>query len=176
MINKIKNNKKGMSEVVIVILFVLLAIIAVYIVSQFLIPFLRGSMEKSKSCYDLSDYGKIIDIGNTCYEDNKVKLTIERGDAEYNIGGFAVTISNEAGSKRYDIIDGRVDGVKMMNLDENGEIEFLDLLALPAPGGANSYVLDFVDSDIIQVSLGIIKEDGGICEMGNYNLNPCPVV
>lgn len=78
-------NKRGVSEIIVVILLVLITIAAVAGIYKFLIPMIKENMERGKSCYDLKESAKIIDLGKTCYNSTTTTLTVQKEDFVENM-------------------------------------------------------------------------------------------
>ncbi len=159
--------KKGISPVVATILLVLITVIAVVTVANFIIPLVKENLEQGKSCFELREYISVIDSNEfSCYSDTEVKLMLKRKIDNITIKGIAVSIVSEGSSKRFDLISGRVDEVKMLN--KNGEK--VENIVLPLPGESKTYIFNKSGE---KAEIAVIKQNEELCESESYNLPQC---
>ena len=155
--------KKGVSDVVVMIFFILLTILAVVIISYWTISMTKENLEKGKSCLNLREYVKVIDIGETCYNSTNTKITIHRGEKDYKIDGYIISISSEGKTSRFDLYNSKTAAnVKMLNGSESMDV--------PEPGNARTYIFGLGKGSII--TIGVIK-DGEICESDTSSIKTC---
>ena len=160
-------SKKGVSDVVTNVLLVLIAIAAVAIISAFVIPYVRNSLEGSTTCTDLKDYASVVDLGKNCYNSSNTLFSIERGLDNITIKGFIVSITAEGQSKRYDISYNKDSiGILMLN-----KTSWVLQEQVPQPGEARTYMLDIANGE--KVKLAILSEKGKSCDLGNYDISRC---
>jgi F420-0:gamma-glutamyl ligase len=127
----IKNkNKKGQADVIVTVLLILLGIVAVAVVSAFVINLVRNNL-RGTECFDTADK-LAIKLGDYTYFDSDSKnasVSIERAETSVNISGLIITLSNGADSKAFTIKAGSVDNVAMYDdspdiiLPKNSEIK-----------------------------------------------------
>jgi len=163
--NKIK--KRGVSAVVATVLLVLITFMAIGIVVGVIIPMVREGLEKGKSCFELREYFKIVESEYSCYNSTNTKLMVERGMEDFEVKGFAVSISYDGESKRYDIFNG-ANYADVAIKDSN----FGEELELPKPGEARTYIFRLGKGS--KASISVLKTDDTICEPESYNIPPCP--
>ncbi len=147
-------SKKGMSEVISAVLLILITIAAIFIVSSFVLPFIKKNLQKGQSCLDVRDQAEIdVTSGYTCYTNANTSVMIKRGNLEFK--GFLVSFTKDGSGKTYEIVSGAVlSGVKMFNQATT--------LALPKKNGAETYV--FNTPGIERVEVAPILPDGTICQ------------
>jgi len=153
-------NKRGISQVVVTILLILIGIVAVSIVSVVIIGFTRDSLDND--C--LSMLGKVeIDTGAyACYDSSDVKLSIKLKEVE--VKGFIVNIYGDGKSQRFEFDASGGTGVAML---DGGSFE------LPGKGEERTYVLSTTLTTPGSAELGFLTEGGDTCEAGSAELYPC---
>jgi len=154
--------KKGISAVVATVLLILLTFTAIALVWGFILPMVKKSISEGATCFDLRDYAEIADSEYTCTSPTETKLVIERGMNNYTIKGFVVSILKGGSSQRYQITADNPDKIKMLN-DEGESTESIEL---PGPGEARTYIFNIGHAE--KAVLGVISENGKICELESY--------
>ncbi|MFA6023450.1 MAG: archaellin/type IV pilin N-terminal domain-containing protein [Candidatus Pacearchaeota archaeon] len=155
-------NNKGLSEIIATVLLILIAIIAVGILSAVLIPFARENLNKGTTCFDT--IGKITFVSQgSCYNDATPKNTSVRVRF-WNINISEMYISLESGENvvSYALKEGRtqiavinIDPIKMPNQD----------------GGERTYTFNNLNSRIAKVGAII---GGERCDISDtIELNGC---
>ncbi len=165
MIRKMKRGKKGVSAVVATVLLVLVTFMAIGLIIGFIIPMVKESLGKGKSCFELRDYVTVVESEYTCYNSTHTKLMIERGMEDYEIKGFVVSILSGGESKRYDVEEGSVTGIKMLDGSE--------IIEIPEPGEARTYVFDTSAEEGVRIS--IMQKEGSVCQPVFYDVPACLV-
>ncbi|MEK6848743.1 MAG: archaellin/type IV pilin N-terminal domain-containing protein [Nanoarchaeota archaeon] len=166
-----KLSKKGVSEVISSVLLIAIVITSVVLVSAFVLPFLRESLQKGKSCLDIREQIFIdTESGYTCYVKApaipgaiaNTSVMIKRGENE--ISGFLISFVKDGSSKTYTIKNNTpLSGVKMFNQQST--------LILPQKSGAETYVFDNFAFE--RVELAAITADGEICQSFSAQISEC---
>lgn len=150
-----KFSSRGLSEIVATILLVLLAIAAVALAAQFLIPFVRTSLTESSACVNYQTYFSFYDAKEdpryNCY--GVEQTTPFRGlyavsiaaqthsiDISDKVQGFALVFSEDGSSHRVDVVNGSVtlgtnEGVRMLRTSE-------PTLLIPRGGEVETYIFN----------------------------------
>lgn len=152
---------KAISAIIASLLLILLSVAAVAILWSFINPMIRGNLETGKSCFELREYFTVSDSEYTYYNSTKTSIMIERSSEEYNVSGFIASLEHDSQSTRFDIINGRVTGVKM--LVSSGDTEDLKI---PKSGEARTYIFDI--GNATKVNIAPIRLDGGLCDAISY--------
>jgi flagellin-like protein len=169
MINKMKKFKKGVSAVVATVMIILITFMAIAVLAGFILPMVREGLEEGASCFELREYGKVLQSKYTCYTDLNTSVMIERGLDNYSIDGFAVSIKGGLEQRRYNIeADGASGGTVWMYASDG---TLTTDVTIPEAGGAKTYVFDLPEGT--SVELGLISKGGDICEMGTYTIPIC---
>ncbi|MFH1501306.1 MAG: type IV pilin N-terminal domain-containing protein [archaeon] len=170
--------KKGVSPVIASVLMVLVTIVAVALISAFLIPLVKDNLTGGGNCFKV--IGKLdinTDTGYTCYNitGDTVLVMVERGYLEEDIDIVGLNFYITAGAERqsYEVTNGDSDpGIRMYN--ESG---YNSSLYLPKEGGALTYVFDMaaVSSTPEAVEVSAVLDDGKVCDPVFSNLPKCAV-
>ncbi|MFA5173593.1 MAG: hypothetical protein WC438_00240 [Candidatus Pacearchaeota archaeon] len=164
-----KFGKGAQSDVISTVLLILLAIVAIGILSAFIVPFIKDRLS-SGNCLD---YVGKFEIANnpayTCYNLsglNNMSLKIDVGDIQ-NYKGFAVEFDLGATSETFKIYNGTTDPVKMYNGSSS--------IKLPDNNGAETYLIA-VNPKPESISLYIILESGEVCDTADSLefISDCP--
>jgi hypothetical protein len=119
----ILENKKGVSDVVITVSMILISIVAVGVVSSFVVPMIKKQLSKSTSCLALREHYKIrTDLTATCFNATAVKLVVQRGSEKEDSKGFILAVYTTSG-----------EAVPFTATNET--------TGLPQKGGAKSYIV-----------------------------------
>lgn len=150
--------KKGISEVIVTVLLILLSVAAVSILAIFLLPFVRNNLEKSGSCVDVLN--KItISQDSSCYFATNTTIRVQFHDI--NVSGFYIVLENESSSKNYQLRSGET-------------YQFLlsgNPVKMPDPNGGERGYLFNVSAR--EASVGAITKTG-LCDVSDsIQLNPC---
>ena len=160
-------NKKGVATVVETVLLVLITMAAVVLVSAFVINLVRTNLEKGKTCYELREYFKLSETGNSCTNASTTRLMIERSNEDEETQGFIVSIATEDELTPYIIKNGTngsaIGGVKMRDDSE--------ILVLPRPGEAKTYI--FNKSNARSADISVLNQAGKSCDKFSYTISAC---
>lgn len=160
--NSLRNSKKGLSTVIVTVLLIMLTVSAVSIIYAFVIPMIRGDLDKTKTCYDLREQIMIADERYTCYNSTHTSIMIQRGEKNVEIEGFIVSLISNGEGNRYEIKAGSVPGVRMYNGNQDLEI--------PGIGGALTYIFNVSSS---YVNIAPIAGNDVICEAVPDKIGVC---
>lgn len=165
--------KKGLSPVIATILLILLSVTAISIIARAIIPFVRESLGEGKECFELLGGLKIdTEGGYACYYDKTplpgsekiVNITIHQGDVE--IKGFKISIIGEGDSRVFDIEEGSVPYISMLNGSA--------VLELPGKGGRKTYSIDTDLTDVKKAVVAPVTKNGKLCkETDEAELTEC---
>jgi len=147
-------NKKGVSEIVVTVSMILLAIIGVSIIAAFIIPMVQKQLQKAGSCVELRTHYAVNTASSaTCYTSEQLNVSIQRGWEKGDSKGFAITIHGSAGKSRAE----------------------KETSGLPSKGGANLYSYDIRGiGNVERVSIATILQNDEICDSVDYTgLNKC---
>jgi len=138
-----KQYRKAQTEVIVTVLLILIGIIAVSLVSAWVLNLVRNNL-KNTGCLDTA--GQItIDLDHTYLWSNDsnqwLYLSLERGTKDFNLSGFVVIYGNEftTGSK-IKVDKNKVDKVHMVN--STGGIDSSSDLIFPSSGEQRTYAID----------------------------------
>jgi len=177
MVQKInlKQNKKAISTIVATILLILLTIISIFIVWEFVRPFVREGLEREGSCFEALGKVKIVEnLEYTCKknEASETYVMVERKDVEINGLAFAL------------ILEGNIESIKIIGDENHATYEttteiITDIkntdgeLELPAKNSARTYIITGLGANKVAV-YPIINEN--ICPEGDeVELEECAV-
>jgi hypothetical protein len=152
--------KKGVSDIVITVSMILVAIVAVGVISAFVVPMIRTQLGKSTSCIALREHFKVrTDLAATCYDskvNNQVKLSIQRGSEKEDLKGFQLTVIMASGEAvAYQVYN-----------DTEG---YSTTPGLPTKGGARAYTFDIpADDKVEKIAIASILETEDTCDPIEY--------
>ena len=156
----IKRGKKGVSPIITTVLLLLIAVSLVVLLGSFLYPYVQNMLEKGQECFDIA--GQItIDSKYTCFnsEDLKVQAAIKRGTKEIEIGGFKISAIGGGTSSVFDVKEGTVEGVTMLDGETPEKIE------LPERGGERTYLLNVPSiTNVDSIVVVALRENGETCD------------
>jgi uncharacterized protein YpmB len=148
-------SKKGVSDIVITVSLILIAIVAVGIIASFMVPLVQKQLGKASSCLALREHFKVVTASSaTCYNANKnVSLSILRGSEKEDSKGFVVAIRTSTG----DTVSTR---------EETG---------LTDKGNGKLYVYSIADKGSVEaVTIATILPNGDVCDAFEYTgISPC---
>ena len=168
----LKNNRKGLSEVIATLLIILLSVALIAILAQFIVPFIRDSLNKSTECLNYNEYftfqevfsSKGGDLRYNCNTDNLTGFMVRaKTDNESGLIGFNVVLLGEVSSKRLDI----------RNLPRNGPLRMLNSglsnIRVPLPGETMTYVYEKQtgEEQFISAEIYPVLNSGRICDLGD---------
>jgi len=149
-------NKKGVSDIVITVSMILISIVAVGVISAFVIPMIQKQLAKTGSCVALKDHFQVsTDVSATCYDskvNNVTKLSIKRTFEKEEAKGFQISIVLSTGdAEAYEVL--------------NTTAEFSSIPGLPSRGGARTYSFPIpAGSKVEKVSIATILEIEEVCD------------
>lgn len=148
-------SKKGVSDIVITVSLILVAIVAVGVIAAFVVPMVKNQLGRTSACLALKDHFKINTASTaSCYTENvDVKLSIQRGFEKEDAKGFAVQIRTSTG----DIVSAR---------EETNVV---------GKGNGTRYTYGITGKGKVEaVSISSILTNGDVCEGAEYsNIAPC---
>jgi len=144
-------NKKAVSEIVSTVLLILITIIAISIVSVFLIPMLKNKLNEGSGCFDVLNS---LEIQSACYNDaNEVEIGIM--SKSNKLAGVAVVISTSSSSKRFDIINNTAnENIKSYNGEYN------QALLLPGENEFTTYIIKTSFTEFSKVEIAPLVSTG----------------
>ena len=125
--------RKAQAEVITTVLLILIAIVAVAIVSVFVINLVRSNLGNT-DCFKTIGQIKIVSGDYTFSSSNNVSLSVERGQADFNLTGIGVVLGTASASKTFELYSGAVD--KVIMFDGSSDIK------LPNPGEKLTYIFN----------------------------------
>ncbi|PIN78102.1 hypothetical protein COV15_00375 [Candidatus Woesearchaeota archaeon CG10_big_fil_rev_8_21_14_0_10_34_12] len=143
-------NKQAVSEIVSTVLLILITIIAISIVSVFLLPMIKDRLNEGASCFDVLDS---LEIQSACYAGDEVQIGIMvKSD---NLAGVAAVVSSISSSKRIDILNNKTnENIKPYN-GNYGEI-----LMLPGENEFKTYILKTGFEEFSKIELAPLVQTG----------------
>lgn len=144
-------NKKGVSDVVITVSLILLSIVAVGVISSFVVPMIKKQLAKSAACIDLRmHYKVVVESSGTCTNSTTTKLVISRGTEKGESKGFLVSIYTTTGTAT----------------------PYKETSNIPTMGGANSYIYNVGPAE--KISIATILPNDDVCDATDYTgLSTC---
>jgi len=136
-------SKRSQSEVITTVLLVLIGIVAVGLLSAFVINFVRNNL-KSSDCLGLQGEVTInTDEAITFFNltSNNSYVVIERSQKDFNLSGINVVLESDKSSKMYKIREGASDNVCEVVSDT-----ICDNQAITLPGTSNPKVTYMINS------------------------------
>ncbi len=152
-------SKRSQAEIIVTVLLILIALVAVGIVSMFVINLVRENL-KGTDCFKTTGQLEIkLDEGVTSFDSvsKKLSITIERGTESFNLTGIVVAAGSEASSETYTVKSGTVTGITMYPSGEN--------LSLPNQGQKLSYIIQTTSTAVNTVSIAPVINDGQKCSV-----------
>lgn len=128
-------SKHSQSQVIATVILILLCITAVAIIAGFVIPMVKEKIKES-DCFDTVGLLEIdTEDGYCCYDDSAVRVSVMRKNKDAEIDGFLIAIHGDGDSKSFEIKNGEISGVKM--LDGTKDIE------IPGKSEKKTYDIEF---------------------------------
>jgi hypothetical protein len=155
--------KKSQSQVISVILIVLLTVVAVSIIGNFVIGFIKEKTNEDH-CVDIISEAEIIDSEYTCYNESGkfLLIKISIGEIEDKLGGFAIDL----GEKTYKIKNGESE----ISMYSGGEF------TLPKNNEARTYKISNVNTIPETIKLHLLTKKEKYCEASDSleGIRICP--
>lgn len=152
-----RKNKRGVSDVVITVSMILISIVAVGVISAFVVPMIQKQLGKTSACLALRENFKVrTDISATCYNSTTAKLSISRGSEKEEASGFSVSLVLSTGeATAYEIMNGTVPG-------------------LPTRNGIKAYQFPISGGTLEKAIISTILQTGESCESVDFSgIRPC---
>ena len=168
------NSKRGLSSVVVTVLLILFSVLAIVIISSFIIPFIRDNLKESAECLNYGEYFTFDDgVGFNCY-------VVGGGNKNYTFSLLADSVNEEAeekvvGMKVAFTREGENDVVEFIAGDEVNRtnvpyIRMLDdsvtLMSIPGRGEVKTYVY-VSDKDYREISVAPLLDSGRLCDVSD---------
>jgi UDP-N-acetylmuramyl pentapeptide phosphotransferase/UDP-N-acetylglucosamine-1-phosphate transferase len=160
-------NHKSQTEVIVTVLLVLIGIIAVGLVSAWIINMVRSNLQGTE-CFNTADQIKV-DLGDYTYfsaSSNRTYVSISRGAGDFNLTGFIITVSGAGSSQTYNIKDGATGSASGVLLYPNSVN-----LVVPGLSGLKTYNLSYTAGEVKKVKVVPIiltNNKEKVCEQGTF--------
>ncbi|MDD5149126.1 MAG: hypothetical protein PHC28_01415 [Flavobacterium sp.] len=140
--NNYSGNNKAISEVISMLLIVMITLGIFAIVYSVVVPFIKNSLEDSKTCYDVLGKLEVVEDELTCYNKNSQEIYVNIKLKDADIDGILVSLRNEVESKTFEIPNS--DEVKMY-------WNYSAALEIPGKNEERTYVfdLDFIPDGVV---------------------------
>ena len=181
------NNKRGVSDVVATVLILLLTVAAVGVIAQFIVPFVKNSLEGSTECLDFQNYftfqekfvNSTSSVSYNCYDINSkhgasIRANTIKNESISSLAGLNIVFTSIAGtSKVVEIKPGQAPG------NGPGGVYMLGRptasLNIPRSGEVISYVYNAASGEIYsKAEIYAILNSGKICDVSDsIQLKPC---
>ena len=150
------DSKRGVSPVIATVLLLVLTLVAVSILSVFIIPFVKNSLEGSKDCVDVLG-GIRFDSGSSynCKTTNRTGFSVRIDNP--NIVGFKLSLYAQGVADPYTIQNGS-SHAKLRMLSATA---FNTPLEVPIEGGLRTYV---ANGTYDRVEVNPILKNGKLCD------------
>jgi hypothetical protein len=156
--------KKSQTEVIVTVLLVLIGIIAVGLVSAWIVNMVKNNLQGTE-CFNTADQIKV-DLGDYTYfsdSQNVTYVSVSRGSNDFNLTGFIITVSGLGDSQSYTIKDGAAAStlIKMYSNEAN--------LKVPGISGVKTYNLTYDVSEVKTVKIVpiiLVGTKEKFCEQG----------
>jgi hypothetical protein len=156
------------------VLIILLSIALVAVLAQFVIPFVRDSLNKSTECMNYNEFytfqevfsSKSKDLRYNCNTNNLTGFSVRAmaGVENNSLVGFNVVLLEEGSSKRLDI---------RSNVPRSSQLRMLDpslpYVNVPLPGETKTYVHEKQpgEGNFISAKIYAVLNSGRICDIGD---------
>lgn len=148
--------KRGVSAVVVTVALILVSIVAVGIITSFVVPMVKTQLGKASACLELRDhFNVLVESTATCYNSTNVKLSIQRGFEKEEAKGFSVIAYTDTGESQAELfLNGTAPGI-------------------PNKGGSKIYVLP-VNGKVERVIVATILPNDDVCDGQDFvGIRPC---
>jgi len=140
-----KQNKRGVSEVVTTVLIVMLVVAAIGVIAGFVVPFVKNSLQKSTECTDYKGFYTFDEslesssFKSNCNAGNNYTFSIKAGsdnNTAVNVAGIKlIFIRPDGTTNSTEIKNGFLSGTGGIRMFDNGTTN----LMLPGSSGIRSY-------------------------------------
>ena len=174
-------NKRGLSEVIVTVLLILITIAAFILIANVLVPFVKNSLPKSSECLPYKDYFKFEEsldyLGDkyyyNCMDAGAYGISV-RGEG-YSRGnvtaplGFAVVFANGPERKSIEFKEGNVKTWNIRMLNNSTAI-----IKIPEIGGVQTYVYNESILGYTDMKINPILPSGRTCDSSDsIKINIC---
>jgi len=169
---KKSSKKKGLSAVIATVMLILITILAVIMMSSFIMPMLRTMMEKSKGCFELRETFSMSDIGYSCSSASNTSLSISRTWDKSDIKGITLAFICGTESKSFQLLNGTP--ITNIRMYDQGDLVGSPLtpITIPSPGETRTYFFNNTGSCTL-VNFRPILPSGDTCEESTYEIRAC---
>ncbi len=163
--------KRGLSPIIATVLIILITVAAVAIIANFIVPFVRNSLEDSTSCLNFRNYFAFEEkfefqgqeFKYNCFNGEEYGIAV-KGEA---IGNVGKTLDVEGFDLLFYRNDGTTRKVELRQGDSIEDVRMLDIdseeIKIPNKGGLETYVYSN-NEDFVKIEIYPVVEEGKICE------------
>jgi len=109
-------NKRGISQIVAVVLIIVITITAFSIIASFTLSFVKNNLEKAKTCEFNKEYLKINDLLDfNCYDDSEGVYKISIESASEDLEGFNIVFIKGSETKAISAKSGDLSELTMLD-------------------------------------------------------------
>lgn len=164
-----KKSKRSQEGVIATVLLIMLTIAAASMLFIFVVPWVRGLMDKGKICSDAQGQVTIEAGKYTCFNGTDTKIMITRGEKrDMEIDGISIALRYSGTSQKYDIKENKTTpNVKMYNGSA--------ILYLPDAGGSETYVFPGITGTEMATAALVFK-DNKVCDAVSERVVDCSTV
>ena len=164
-----KQNKKGVSEVVTTVLIVMLTVAAIGVIAGFVVPFVKNSLQKSTECTDYKGFYTFDEtlessfFKSNCYAGSNYTFSIKAGsdnNTAVNVAGIKFIFTRPDGTTNStEVRNGSPSGTGGIRMYKDGAT-----LTLPGASGIKSYNYTAAEGDTFEsAEVYPILKSGRIC-------------
>src|SRR3989344_6450298 len=102
-------NTRGISAVVATVLILNITVIAVVLISQFVLPFVKESLQRSSECFDYEELFSFDETFNyNCYETDKIIISVNSKEPKAGEmpAGFNLVLIKQGSSQAVKVLAG----------------------------------------------------------------------
>jgi flagellin-like protein len=190
-----KQNKKGVSDVVTTVLIIMLTIAAIGVIAGFVVPFVKNSLQKSTECADYKGFytfDESLSFNSNCYSGSTYVFSIKAISAE--VGGSTFVVGKGVNATNYSVAPNKklienVDRIKLILTRADGTTKSADIIndsksgiggvsmygnmdniVLPGPGGIVTYNYTSTDA-FARAEVYPVLKSGRICADVRESIN-----
>jgi len=156
-------DRRGVSPVIATVLLIMITVLAVAILTGFILPFVRDGLSKSTECSDVDESFKFDEsFGYNCRKlysegSENVSFSVSRSnDDSKKINGFSVAFYGNGISKSFQVLNG-VPNPEIQMIGQNG-------LEIPTSGETRSYIFNTTQLGYKKAELKVVLKSGRVCE------------
>lgn len=165
------SKNKGLSAVIATVMLILISVLAVIMMSSFLMPMLKELMGKSKACFEVQETFSVIDVEYTCSSASNTSLSISRTWDKSEVSGIALAFMCGTESKSFKLLNATApSNIGMYKL---GVLTPLGSeVVIPSQGETRTYLFNDT-GNCDSVIFGPILPSGDTCEQASYEIREC---